>query len=547
MPVQFPERQWVAVGAMLAAASTLYLPGARAQVTCAPTAAPTCPDTHSCGFRCIGTDSYSKYTKAESVESNKPDAPFPSSGGEAEEYAEDAATPAAVVLGLGLILCLLCCCYNFCNCRRIDNKPKMIGCHPGECWVGDGCRKVGWVLLAVAAILYFALLSSGLDANKETADGIRGLPDFLNDTANYLEDPIMTALNCSAKYPNAVATTALSMQSSSAMTDCVSNGNSASLCDDINASLVTIIESSYDIQDQINGTKSNSAFDQYTGQSQGQDGIIATLSEGVRSLHDAAKEANDLATTAGDSFELGTNVLLAVLLVLGIFTFCLSALAGAKESWKGHYCLTSGCLNLLMLLFLLLAILCAAYLLVLRLSAGFCDDPFNIMVDSLKQANNTAGPYYTVCHTYTDTQLNTTWAWREPQDSVAIAFNVIDSLMTDLSANWTAINGEAPLLVSIQANVSALGCAFSGDTGVLGYSGLLKCSTFNRFVHSMVSGYCVDVFDPLYTLTVCLLVVAIVVIFANWVEVALRREVPNYKVVKPGKPDKAEIELSRIA
>jgi hypothetical protein len=115
-------------------------------------------------------------------------------------------------------------------------------------------------------------------------------------------------------------------------------------------------------------------------------------------LQDAAESADTSASTAGNGFELATNVLLAVLLLVGLLAFCVSVVVGSRKSMRGHYCVSSNCLNLMLLLFLILAIICSAYLLLLRLSAGFCDDPIGIMVRSLKQNNDTAASYYTqVC------------------------------------------------------------------------------------------------------------------------------------------------------
>jgi hypothetical protein len=83
----------------------------------------------------------------------------------------------------------------------------------------------------VLAVLYTIMLIVGLSMNKATANGIRGLPGFMSGTASYLEDPIISALNCSAEYPSLVATSALTMQSSASLTGCVGRGNSVAICD----------------------------------------------------------------------------------------------------------------------------------------------------------------------------------------------------------------------------------------------------------------------------------------------------------------------------
>lgn len=287
--------------------------------------------------------------------------------------------------------------------------------------------------------------------------------------------------------------------------------------------------------------------------------MVKLMSDGVQGLKDAASEADTLANTAGDNFQLGANVLLGVLLVTFILATCISTLVAARDDMKHHYCLSSNCMNLMICLFLLLAILCAAYVLVLRLSAGFCDDPFSIMAKNLKSSNSSAPNYYTMvrirpptpdliftvahcpalhscrtqCHTYTEAELNATWPWKSPQEKIRESYVTIESLMAPLNVNWTTISGDAALASYILSNTTSTGCVFSGDSGVLGYDGLLKCGTINRFVHTMISGYCEDVFDPLHTLTVCLLIIAISILVANWLEVALRREGANYKQVHP--------------
>ena len=137
------------------------------------------------------------------------------------------------------------------------------------------------------------------------------------------------------------------------------------------------------------------------------------------------------------------------------------------------------------------------------------------------------------CHTYTETELDELWPWQSEQATTSAAVDEINALMGDLASNWTVIGGDAVLLSYLTTNTSNMACVYTGDSGVIGYSGLLKCSTLNRFVHQMVSGYCVDFFDPLYTLAVCLIILAVIIIVANWIEVALRREVTDYKAVQP--------------
>jgi hypothetical protein len=151
------------------------------------------------------------------------------------------------------------------------------------------------------------------------------------------------------------------------------------------------------------------------------------------------------------------------------------------------------------------------------------------------------------CDTYTDSDLNSTWPWRSNQDDVNTSVATIDNLMDDLNANWTSISGDATLASYTTTNVTNMGCAFSGDSGVLGYTGLLKCTTLNRFVHKMVAGYCEDVYAPLNTLAACLLVIAIVILLSNWVEVALRRESENYNQVAPTPTKGNHMEMKNMA
>jgi hypothetical protein len=105
------------------------------------------------------------------------------------------------------------------------------------------------------------MVSVGFQANKDTADGIRNLPGFMTSAADYLSDPVLSALNCSAFYPGAVADAAIAMQQSTTVTTCTST-YSTEICDAVNTSFVTVIENSYKIMDQINGTKTDSAYNE---------------------------------------------------------------------------------------------------------------------------------------------------------------------------------------------------------------------------------------------------------------------------------------------
>jgi preprotein translocase subunit SecY len=103
------------------------------------------------------------------------------------------------------------------------------------------------------------MVSVGFQANKDTADGIRNIPGFMTSAADYLNDPVLSALNCSAFYPGAVADAAIVMQQSTTVTTCT---GSTEVCDAVNTSIVTVIENSYKIMDQINGTKTDSAYNE---------------------------------------------------------------------------------------------------------------------------------------------------------------------------------------------------------------------------------------------------------------------------------------------
>lgn len=109
-------------------------------------------------------------------------------------------------------------------------KAGLIGCHPAHCWASGSCRRGAWFVLAIIGIVYGSMLFVALAMNKDTSEGIRQLPSFMSGTANYLEDPMIKALNCSALYPNAIAVSAINMQSSTAVTNCVGNGHSTDVC-----------------------------------------------------------------------------------------------------------------------------------------------------------------------------------------------------------------------------------------------------------------------------------------------------------------------------
>jgi len=360
------------------------------------------------------------------------------------------------------------------------------------------------------------LLSASLASNKDTADGIRGLPDFINGTAHYLEDPIISSLRCAENYPDAIYKGADEMQNSPTITQCASSQQVT--CDSINASLTEIKAEALKIRDQVGGTGNSS--------------LISILSDGVKDLINAGEDADDWADGAATIFELSTTAILAIVLVFGLIALLLSVCVASRDSCNTHKC-TACNLNIVVLLFFLLAFLAAVWILVLRLSAGYCADPFTIMADSLQASNNTAGPFYTMCHTYSNTKQNETWPWRTEQQTVADLQSNITSRMPTLKTTWASIGGDTSLSTELDENVTKLGCVFGGDDGVLGYAGMLKCGTLNRFVHQMVIGYCEDVFDPLNTLAACMLVLAISILFCNWLEVALRREPAGSTKVVP--------------